>query len=100
MAKKGSTAAAENVIRFPVEFGGVSIGDVAAAIGVKIEGTFDIKRLGIDPEHYTARLTFSRSEIQVGTLADFSKKKGRIVISDSEELPDGEDADDAGDGDD
>lgn len=133
MAKRRSSNA--SVLDIPVEFGGVSIGDKTARLGVhiardqmtlkqaadmlvgrrltgkivarphdesteqqrldgfeceEIESTFDVKKLGINNEHYDTGLTFSRKDVDMGDLSTFAKKAGRLVIEDVAELENGD----------
>ena len=124
-------ATAINTPDFPVEFGGVSIGQKTARIGLtvsrdvlninaadelfverrvtgivvlgggedsagqttfidtdeRIEGTFDIHRFGVKSETYTTGLTFNLKDIDIATLALFSKGKGRLILTDISEIP-------------
>jgi hypothetical protein len=53
----------------------------------RIDGTFDVKRLGVTPGDYSIRLTFALSEIDVGVLSHFAKQKGRLFVEGTEDLP-------------
>lgn len=141
MGKKGSNGQT-TVLDVPVEFGGVSIGDATARIGVRIDrsvmninaaddifcghrltgrvllggtddqpgqtkfvddidhqvdGTFDVKRIGVNAKQITTGLTFSLADVDIQELAKFSKGSGRLVVHDVGELPD-DAADDDEDG--
>lgn len=134
--------AAKDTLELVVEFGGVSIGETTARLGVKIprqqltisradatftakrlavvvqlgnpdpdqkklfdvvvevRGTVDVKRLGVSADEYSTGLTFNLADVDVATLARFSKGQGRLSVLSVEELPepDGEaDEDVAGD---
>lgn len=123
--------ATHNQLDIPVEFGGVSIGQKTARLGMtvsrevlninaadeafverrvtglvilgggqdsagqttfidtdeRIEGTFDIHRFGVKSETYTTGLTFALKEIDIATLALFSKGKGRLILTDIDDIP-------------
>jgi len=156
MAKKATTKKAATrsrrseastetaVLDLPVEFGGVSIGQTTARLGVRINreqlnliaadecfcghrlqctlvlgrnddaegqqtlvddlneeisGTADVKRLGIAPGTISTGLTFSLPDIDIATLAKFSKGSGRLIVESVSAIPndaadsDGEDDD-------
>lgn len=133
-------AAEANVLDIPVEFGGVSIGDELARLGIKVSrsslklaqadknlvgkrltgwvqrtkngevegqkrlpgmkdadltlvGTFDVKRLGVSAEEISFGLAFNVRSVEVGELAQFAKRTGRLVVQGVEEIPE-EEADD------
>lgn len=113
-----------------VDFGGVSIGETTARLGVKIArpqltitkadatftgkrlsvvvqlgnpdpdqkklfdvvtevgGSVDVKRLGVNVDEYSTGLTFNLADVDVATLAKFSKGKGRLRVLAVEDLPD------------
>lgn len=123
-----------------VDFGGVSIGETTARLGVRITrqqltittadatftgkrlsvvvqlgnpdpdqkklfdvvtevaGSVDVKRLGVNVDEYATGLTFNLADVDVATLAKFSKGKGRLRVLEVADLPDeGEGDDEAGD---
>lgn len=122
-----------------VDFGGVSIGETTARLGVKIArpqltitkadqtftgkrlsvvvqlgnpdpdqkklfdvvtevaGSVDVKRLGVNVDEYATGLTFNLADVDVATLAKFSKGKGRLRVLAVEDLPDEGEGDDEGD---
>lgn len=128
------------VLDIQVEFGGVSIGDATARLGVKIDrsvcsiltadevfcghrlsgrvvlgggsdqpgqqhlvddleemvaGVFDVKRFGANAKQISTGLTFSLADVDITSLAKFSKGAGRLVINEVGELPyDAEEEDD------
>lgn len=117
--------------RLPVEFGGVSIGQSTARLGIRIsredieideadnifcgrrlkgkielgkkdedsrqtkffdsgpvvEGVFDVKRIGLSPEQVSTGLTFSIKDVDIRTLAKFSKGVGVLSVESVEDLP-------------
>ena len=120
-----------------VDFGGVSIGETTARLGVKIArpqltitkadatftgkrlsvvvqlgnhdpdqkklfdvvtevgGSVDVKRLGVNVDEYSTGLTFNLADVDVATLAKFSKGKGRLRVLAVEDLPDEAEGDEA-----
>lgn len=123
-----------------VDFGGVSIGETTARIGVRITrqqltitkadatftgkrlsvvvqlgnpdpdqkklfdvvtevaGSVDVKRLGVNVDEYATGLTFNLADVDVATLAKFSKGKGRLRVLEVADLPDeSSESDEAGD---
>lgn len=60
----------------------------------EITGTFDVKRLGFNTDELSFGATFVLSSIDVSHLAKFAKRIGRLVATDSAEIPeDGPDED-------
>lgn len=54
----------------------------------RLEGTFDIKSIGVSRKSIHGGLTAAISEIKVEELALFAKRQGKLVIAESEEMPD------------
>jgi len=129
---KSKTTKPESVLDVPVDFGGVSIGESTARLGIKVSrdrlnlvaadeifcghrltgrvllghidddadqmamfddadvevnGSFDVKGLRVTADSIATGLTFSLSDIDVATLAQFSKGKGRVIVSHVAEIP-------------
>lgn len=132
MAKRKNSKSGKAVLDVPVEFGGVSIGENTARLGIRMDrsvmnllaadeafcghrlngsivlggsddargqgkllddmdetvtGTFDVKRIGVNSKSITTGLTFSLADIDIGTLARFSKGSGRLIVNGVSELP-------------
>jgi hypothetical protein len=66
----------------------------------EVEGSFDVKRIGVNADTIATGLTFSLADIDVADIAKFSKGTGRLVVYEIGELPvdapDEHDDDDAG----
>ena len=118
------------VLDIPVDFGGVSIGESTARLGLRINreqlnimaadeifcghrlackltlgkrdesqgelvadlfetlsGQADVKRLGLSADTISTGLTFSLADIDVATLAKFSKGCGRLLVETVAEIP-------------
>lgn len=130
---KEQPAKAAAVLDVPVAFGGVSVGDETARIGVtvlrqrlnvdaaegvfcgrrltgrillcegdpdqqsfladadcEVAGVFDCKTFRVGPKEIGAGLTFSLADIDVGDLAGFAKRSGRLLVEGVADLPDEE----------
>lgn len=53
-----------------------------------VEGSFDVKRIGVTVEMISTGLTFSLADIDVADLAKFSKGAGRLMVEGVGEIPD------------
>lgn len=53
----------------------------------RIEGSFDITRMGVSPEEYSFGATFKKTEIDLALLGDFSNGEGRMLIDSVELIP-------------
>lgn len=64
-------------------------------VDFEVQGTFDVKRIGVSVDQITTGLTFSLADIDVAELAKFSKGTGRLIVNGVQELP--KDSPDEGD---
>lgn len=126
------------LLDIPVVYGGVSIGDKTARLGIRIDrgdmdiakadellvdrrlsgrvvlghsdesaeqtrlfedvdhqvsGSCDVKGFRVGSTAFATALTFSLKDIEISELAKFSKGRGRLAVTGSREIPDGEDGD-------
>lgn len=54
----------------------------------EVNGSFDVKRIGVSADGISTGLTFSLADINVAELAKFSKGAGKLVVYGISELPD------------
>lgn len=144
MAKRNGKRNGVALLDIPVEFGGVSIGESTARLGIRfdrsamelervdstfcgrrltcrvalgrtddspgqlrliedcdfvVESVADVKRFGVGPDSINTGLTFNLKEVDIETLAKFSKGAGRLAVDQVAEIPvdtanEGEDDDD------
>lgn len=52
-----------------------------------IEGSFDVHRMGVNLEEFSIGATFSKSEIDLTLLGDFSNGSGRMIVNSIELIP-------------
>lgn len=52
-----------------------------------VEGSFDVKRVGVTPETITTGLTFSLKDIDIAELSKFSKGAGRLMVEGVGDIP-------------
>lgn len=52
-----------------------------------VEGTFDVKRISVNTKAISTGLTFSLNDIDIETLAKFSRGSGRLLVEHVAELP-------------
>jgi hypothetical protein len=52
-----------------------------------VEGSFDVKRIGVSAGQISTGLTFSLADIDVSDLAKFSKGAGRLIVEGVGEIP-------------
>ena len=57
----------------------------------ELHGIFDVKRIGITPDELSFGLTFNLEGLDRETISNFAGRCGRLIIDDSEELPEGDD---------
>jgi len=118
-------------VEIPVSFGGVSIGQSTARLGLRIDrshidliqadelfcghrltgdvvlgnrddgegqttmfdtdfivsGHFDVKQLGVNADRLSTGLTFSLKDVEIETLAKFSKGVGKLVVREVGAIP-------------
>ena len=59
----------------------------ADKIAHKVDASCDAKQYAVTPHLFTFGLTFARSSIDVGELALFAKKPGRLRVYESISIP-------------
>lgn len=81
----------ERRLRGKIQLGGQSDGAGQGTLfecRESIDGTFDIHRFGVTSEAYTTGATLKMNEVDIAMLAKFSKGAGRIIVLESEDIPD------------
>ena len=61
-----------------------------------IEGTFDVKRVGVDRKKFSTGLTFALADIAIEQLGHFAKRTGRMLIDNVDVLEDDKPDDEEG----
>lgn len=56
----------------------------------QVDGSFDVKRIGVNADVISTGLTFSLADVEVATLAKFSKGHGRLVVNKVGAIPEPE----------
>lgn len=58
-----------------------------------VPGVFDVKGFSVTGDNLSLGLTFAIKSVDISELAHFAKRAGRLIVEESEELPDGGDED-------
>ena len=54
---------------------------------LELTGMADTRGVNVKVKTYSTGLTFSREDVDLNMLSNFAKKKGRLVVNDSESIP-------------
>lgn len=72
-------------------------GDEQALPGMEadteLHGTFDTAKVSVGGKSYGVNLSFKLNEIDVATIAEFAKRKGKLIVNEVAALPENEDGD-------
>lgn len=67
---------------------------------LELEAVFDVKRLSFDGDNISFGLTGALGDLDVGKLAKFAKRTGRLIVREVAEIPEKEKSKENDDGDD
>lgn len=61
--------------------------DVMEGDEIELEAVFDVKRISFTSDEISFGLTGALGSLDVGKLAKFAKKQGRLIVNDVSEIP-------------